>query len=315
MKTYFLNAQKLPLVIESAGRDKSIAHLSEIIADQRVLLRENLLRYGAILFRGFDGREIEEFERVARLFSGRDFFSYAGGVSPRISLNGGIYASTEYPPDLPLALHNGLSYSENFPRHLYFFCHTAPAQGGETTLGDNRRILQNITPKTAGLFKYKGVRCDRYLIDDTDSQYSWQAAFETRDKAAAESVCRQIGAEFEWKKNGGLRVSQIRPATVKHPETGEEVWFNQADGFHPSNLDAETRHRCAESGEEFRLNAHFGDGLQIAELMLEQIRCVIAEETVPHRWQTGDILILDNLLTAHGRMPFSGARKICLAMT
>ncbi len=38
------------------------------------------------------------------------------------------------------------------------------------------------------------------------------------------------------------------------------------------------------------------------------------EETVPHRWQRGDVLVLDNLLAAHGRMPFSGARKIALAM-
>ncbi|NJM52790.1 MAG: TauD/TfdA family dioxygenase [Blastocatellia bacterium] len=31
--------------------------------------------------------------------------------------------------------------------------------------------------------------------------------------------------------------------------------------------------------------------------------------------EKGDILILDNILTAHGRMPFSGQRKIMLAMT
>jgi alpha-ketoglutarate-dependent taurine dioxygenase len=49
--------------------------------------------------------------------------------------------------------------------------------------------------------------------------------------------------------------------------------------------------------------------------MLEQIREVLQKETIPHRWQTGDILILDNMLAAHGRMPFSGARRIALAMT
>jgi alpha-ketoglutarate-dependent taurine dioxygenase len=32
-------------------------------------------------------------------------------------------------------------------------------------------------------------------------------------------------------------------------------------------------------------------------------------------WQKGDILVLDNRLTAHGRMPFSGAKKIVLAMS
>jgi hypothetical protein len=100
--------------------------------------------------------------------------------------------------------------------------------------------LRAITPKTVGLFKYKQVRYDRNLTNDKDSDYSWQAAFETEDKTAVENHCRQIGAEFEWKANGNLLVSQTRPATATHPETGEEVWFNQADGFHPSNLDTET---------------------------------------------------------------------------
>ncbi|CAA9420643.1 MAG: SyrP-like protein [uncultured Pyrinomonadaceae bacterium] len=315
IKTYFLNSQKLPLVAESDNQDKSLKKLSDLAMTQRDFFRAALLRHGAVLLRGFDVRTIDEFERFVRLFSGADFFNYAGGVSPRRALSGGVYTSTEYPPHLALALHNELSYSDVSPRHLYFFCHTAPETGGATTLGDSRQILRNINPKTLGLFKYKRVRYDRNLIDDANSDYSWQAAFETDDKAAVENQCRVISAEFDWKAHGNLRVSQTRPATATHPETGEEVWFNQADGFHPSNLDAETRGWFVENGEDFRLDAHFGDGSPIAASMLEEIRQVLQKETIPHQWQASDILILDNMLTAHGRMPFSGARRIALAMT
>jgi alpha-ketoglutarate-dependent taurine dioxygenase len=35
---------------------------------------------------------------------------------------------------------------------------------------------------------------------------------------------------------------------------------------------------------------------------------------VPVPWQAGDILVVDNMLACHGRMPFSGPRKILLAM-
>ncbi|HLM59802.1 MAG TPA: TauD/TfdA family dioxygenase [Pyrinomonadaceae bacterium] len=314
IKTYFLNAQKLPLVVESDNSDKSLGKVSDLAA-QRDFFGASLLRHGAVLLRGFEIRAIEEFENFVRVFSGKDFFNYAGGVSPRHALTNGVYTSTEYPAHLPLSLHNELSYSEISPRHLYFFCHTVPETGGATTLGDSRRILRNINPKTVELFKHKNIRYDRNLVNEKNSDYSWQAAFETDDKETVENHCRKIGACFEWKENGKLRVSQTRPATALHPETGEEVWFNQADGFHPSNLEAETREWFAANNEEFRLDARFGDGSPIAVEMLEQIREVLKNETVPHQWQTGDILILDNMLTAHGRMPFSGARRIALAMT
>jgi alpha-ketoglutarate-dependent taurine dioxygenase len=315
IKTYFLNSQKLPLVVESSGQDKSVKKLSDIATAHGDFFRLSLLQHGAVLLRGFEVRAIDEFENFVRLFSGADFFNYAGGVSPRRALSGGVYTSTEYPSHLALALHNELSYSDISPRHLYFFCLTAPEAGGATTLGDSRRILQNICPKTVGLFKLKNVRYDRNLPDEKGSDYSWQAAFETDDKETVENHCREIGADFEWKANGNLRVSQTRPATATHPETGEEVWFNQADGFHPSNLDAETRRWFVSNNEEFRLDSHFGDGSPIAVLMLDEIRRVLQKETIPHHWQTGDILILDNMLAAHGREPFSGARRIALAMT
>ena len=315
IRTYFLNSQKLPLVVEPETFNKSAYLLNELARSHRDFFRERLLRYGALLFRGFEVTEAAEFEDFVRRFSGKELLDYAGGVSPRRSLNKGVYTSTEYPPQLALGLHNELSYSKVYPRQLYFFSHTAPSNSGETTLGDSRKILQNIRSKIVGLFKHKQIRYDRILHPDKGSGYSWQDAFETGDKTEVEKICGRAGADFCWQKNDILRISQTRPATACHPETGEEVWFNQADGFHPSNLDAETQKTLDESGERPRLNCFFGDDSYICGLMLEHVRGVLQNETVLHRWQTGDILIVDNLLTAHGRMPFSGARKILLAMT
>jgi alpha-ketoglutarate-dependent taurine dioxygenase len=48
--------------------------------------------------------------------------------------------------------------------------------------------------------------------------------------------------------------------------------------------------------------------------MLDEVRAAITAERREHQWQAGDVLVLDNLLIAHGRAPFTGSRKIALAM-
>ena len=252
---------------------------------------------------------------------GEGLFDYAGGASPRRSLGGAestVYSSTEYPPEMTLALHNELSYTDAFPSRLYFCCLVAPQSGGETTLADSRRILAVIDPSVVESFKTRKVRYVRNLSPEKGSGYSWQEALETDSSDEAESGCQRIGADWEWLPGGILRMSQVRPATAIHPVTGEEVWFNQADGFHPSALDEATYRSMLDhcgSEDAFRLNVTYGDRTPIARDALEHVRSVLRAETVPHRWQQGDVVVLDNLLAAHGRMPFTGPRKIAVAMT
>jgi alpha-ketoglutarate-dependent taurine dioxygenase len=58
----------------------------------------------------------------------------------------------------------------------------------------------------------------------------------------------------------------------------------------------------------------FGDGHRIEETMLYEIRQAFDEEAVVFSWQKGDLLVLDNMLVAHGRRPYTGSRRILLAM-
>ena len=61
--------------------------------------------------------------------------------------------------------------------------------------------------------------------------------------------------------------------------------------------------------------AFFGDGTPICPTVIVSVRRAIDAETVVHHWQAGDLLIVDNRLAAHGRMPFRGLRRIAVAMT
>jgi alpha-ketoglutarate-dependent taurine dioxygenase len=298
----------LPFVVEPDGRDAAA-------------MRGHLTSHGALLFRGWGVEDLDGFQRFVAAFSGDAApFGYAGGASPRHRLSdaGAVYSSTEYPPEMTLSLHNELSYADVWPTTLFFFCLVPAARGGATSIADSRRILAALDPELVEAFRRRRLRYIRNLSPVQGSGYSWQDAFETGDPAEAELGCERIGAEFEWQEGGVLRISQVRDATARHPETGEEVWFNQADGFHPSALLPDVYEAAlAEVGSEdrFRLNVTYGDGEPIERGALDHIRTVLRAQTIPHLWEAGDILVLDNMLTAHGRLPFEGPRRIALAMT
>jgi hypothetical protein len=91
------------------------------------------------------------------------------------------------------------------------------------------------------------------------------------------------------------------------------IWFNQAHLFHVSSLDSEIRDLLLSGGEPPR-NAFYGDGTPIDDSDLDAIRAAYEKETVVFRWQKRDVLLLDNMLTAHGRKPYRGARQIVVGM-
>jgi hypothetical protein len=320
MKTSFLNQQKLPLIVEIDEAREPRARPEAVVEAclrHREFLHDQLLKWGALLIRGCPTLAPPDFARFVREFSGKSLIDYAGGASPRVKLGGGVYTSTEYPQHYTLSLHNELSYTYRWPDHLYFCCITASGQGGETSLGNSRAILKAMDEKVVSEFKRRKIKYVRNLHGGANSGYSWQEAFETDDKRLIEAHCRAGGICFKWGDDGGLTLSEVRPATTRHPVTGEEVWFNQADGFHPSAIERETYELLISTmkEDEFRLNSFYGDGEPLDLSALNHAREVIRGEVVLFPWQVGDILILDNLLTAHGRMPFTGTRKIHLAMT
>ena len=283
--------------------------LRKLVVEQTARFRSILETDGVLLISGID-LSADDFRNFVTSFSGKELSSYVGGVSPRSPLGDRVYTSTEYPSDIELALHNELSYSPVFPNHIYFFCETVPEFGGATTIGDSNSILQSIDDEIAERFRKLGVRYERHLCGTPGGGYSWQEAFETDDRNLVERQCVRIGAGFKWLPDNSLCVSQMGPGTIFHPLTGKEVWFNQAVGFHASNIPFAER-----SQTKLRLTSFFADGSEIPASAIDHIREVLGEHTLDHKWRRSDILVLDNVRMAHGRRAFSGNRRILVAMT
>ena len=299
----------LPLVLEPAVDALS---LPEWTMNNRDFIVQKLRTHGAILFRGFNTNSVEEFEQFLRLLVG-DLLEYSYRSTPRTEVSSRIYTSTEYPAHQSIPLHNEMSYTRDWPMMLGFFCVEAASEGGETPIADSRRVFNLIAPAIRETFISKGVMYVRNYGEALD--LSWQDVFQTTDRAEVEAYCRKTGIEFEWKDNDILRTSQVCQAVANHPQTREPVWFNQAHLFHVSSLERQVRDSLLSlAAHEPPRNAYYGDGTPIEEGALEQIREIYAREAVVFQWQKHDILLLDNMLAAHGRRPFRGSRKIVVGM-
>jgi alpha-ketoglutarate-dependent taurine dioxygenase len=300
----------LPLLLTPA---QPRVRLAQWAAQSTGLIEDHLRRYGALLFRGFGVNTPELFEEVVRAVTPR-LLTYTERSTPRTSVGGEIYTATEYPADRHIPLHNENSYSHAFPRRLWFCCTQPAERGGETPLADSREVLRRLTPQTRARFDEKGVMYVRNYGQGID--LDWQTAFQTASRPAVEEYCRGAGIEFEWRGEGRLRTRQVRPAIRVAPETGEPVWFNQAHLFHVSALEegvrADLLRTTAE--EDLTRNAFYGDGSAVAVETLEEIRGAYRACAVTFQWQRGDVLLVNNLLTAHGRTPYEGARRVLVAM-
>ncbi|HSN99259.1 MAG TPA: condensation domain-containing protein, partial [Candidatus Nanopelagicales bacterium] len=223
VRTEYLDIGPLPLVVSPNLEDVDLATWAARSAD---FLDRELLTHGGILFRGFAVPSAAAFERFVNCVT-PDLVNYVEGSSPRIMVGDKVYTSTEYPPEFFVSLHNELSYAHKWPSRIFFYCHTEPQQGGETPIADSRKVWQRIDPEVRRKFEAKGVIYTRNLHGDRGAGLSWQTVFETNDREAVEAYCREGGIELRWKEDGGLATRQVRRATVRHPTTGEPVWFNQ----------------------------------------------------------------------------------------
>jgi alpha-ketoglutarate-dependent taurine dioxygenase len=316
--------ETLPLVVRPKKHDADLGALAKDVVEE---LRRKLLEHGALLFRDFPVRSAADFQRVIDALSLGPSLDYIGGDSPRTKITGSVYTSTEAPRSFKIPLHNELSFVSRYPKHILFFCDVAPEERGETIIADARRVYRTIDEAVRRRFEDKGLKYvsayygkSRLMDVVNPSHKSWRQVFETDDPARVEQLCREHDFAFEWHGDNWIRITQTRPATMNHPETGEHVWFSQPHlyDFNPRLLGyfQWAGAKLFYAQKHTRLHEVFhADGSPIARADLYHLLDTLDACTVRFPWKRGDVLLLDNILAMHGREPFSGERRILAAMT
>ncbi|GAA4671116.1 TauD/TfdA family dioxygenase [Phytohabitans rumicis] len=276
-------------------------------------LRRHLREHGAVLLRGYGVGGVDGFDSAVRAIAGSPL-PYTERSSPRSTIAGNVYTSTDYPPNEEIFLHNENSYQARWPLTLFFYCLRPPDTLGATPLADTREVYRAIDPAVREEFAVRGWM----VVRNFSSGYgvAWQQVFGTDDRSEVVAYCTRNGMEAEWVGARDLRTRACRRAVHQHPVTGDTVWFNHVTFFHVTTLAPDVCAGLREMLDEADLptNTYYGDGAPIPDDVVAHLRAAYRGAQRRFDWQPEDILVVDNMLAAHGREPFTGHRKIAVAM-
>lgn len=276
-------------------------------------IRAAVAEHGAVLLRGLPIGDRAAAVAAVRAVIGTGM-PEREGFAPRDRYAPGVYSSSHWPADEPMCMHHELSYVATTPRLLAFACVVPPVSGGVTATADARAVLRDLSPDLVDRFDRLGWRLARRY--NPMIGIPWQDAFGVDERAGVDAYCAENDLTAVWHEDGTVSTAQTRPAVLAHPDTGERCWFNQIAFLNEWTLDPGVRDfltgEFGPGGLPF--NTFFGDGTPLDRDAVEHIGEVYERHTVREPWRRGDLLVLDNLRTAHSREPYGGEREIVVGL-
>jgi len=282
-------------------------------AEHKDALRALIAEHGSIMVRGLSLRDAAEVGAVFRRLANGLMIEREAFATRRI-YGDGVYSSATWPANQPMCMHHELSYTFEFPGLMLFACLSAPTTGGATAVADSRAVLDALPAELVTRFERDGWMLTRSYNDEIGATVA--EAFGTEDRGAVESYCRANAIGFEWQPDGELHTWQRRSAVVHHPVTGQRCWFNQIAFLNEWTIDPEVREYLVDmyGADGLPFNTRFGNGDPIGADVVQLLNQVYEDNTVREPWQAGDLMLVDNIRTAHSREAYEGPREILVGM-
>jgi alpha-ketoglutarate-dependent taurine dioxygenase len=282
-------------------------------AEHRDALRAVVAEHGSVLVRGLGLRDETEIGAVFQQLA-TGLMTEKEAFAPRRTYSDGVYSSSKWPPNQPMCMHHELSYTLEVPGLMLFACLIAPTDGGATAVADSPTVLDALPPELIERFEREGWLLTRNYNDEIGASFA--EAFGTEDRGAVESYCRANAIQFEWQPDGGLRTRQRRRAVVRHPVTGQRCWFNQIAFLNEWTIAPEVHEYLVDvyGADGLPFNTRFGNGGPIGEDVVQLLNEIYEANTAREPWRAGDLMLVDNVRTAHSREPFEGPREVLVAM-
>ena len=284
-------------------------------AENRDAIRATVTEQGSVMIRGLGLRDAAEAGAVFRQLAPAGLMTEREAFASRQTYAQGVYSSSKWPVNQPMCMHHELSYLLQPPSLLMFACLSAPTTGGATAVADSTAVLDALPTRLVERFEQQGWLLTRSYNDELGASFA--DAFGTDDRGTVETYCRANSIDFEWQRDGGLRTWQRRRAIVRHPITGRPCWFNQIGFLNEWTMAPEVHEYLVDvyGADGLPFNTRFGNGDPIDEDVVQLLNDAYEANTVREPWQAGDLLVVDNVRTAHSREPFTGPRDVVVGMS
>jgi hypothetical protein len=258
--------------------------------------------------------DFDEMEKLSKTVSGKGMW-YEGGANLRGYLEKNVY-DTGAPRHADLHYHHEMAYVKESTKWLAFLCEHAPKdpEKGATFIADNVKTTDDLMSTNFGQkLKEKGLCYIRKLPDlkyfkdnnlDSSIVYNyWQTSMGTDDMDEAVEVANRMGLDVEWEESpifGRYMVTKFYVSAFEYcPYTDRNLLYaSLADDYMwfdtwPGVMDLPHWERP--------LKLNFGDDEVMTREEKQEFVDVYDRHGVPIWWKKGDIAVICNFRTAHGR--------------
>ena len=306
------DGQPFPLVLECRG-SAGLEATERWLAAQRAELIDRAGHVGAILFRGFPLASAEDFDRFVGHFRAAELSVRPVAVERRprqlhaAHLHGQRSAERR---DYLSASRDGADAGLSVASVLLL--RTAGRSGGRdadlplgrvmAAVGSARAAVRaRLRAKGAALYERHAAGQRPGLRHGT--QLAKHAARSSR--AEAEARLSGLGYRWEWTEDGCLRATTPVLPAVRAIGGGRKAFFNQLIAAFHGWKDARNDPSKAIT---------FGDGTPLDRTAVNTAVELANELSFDVAWQAGDVALVNNFVSMHGRRPFSGTRRVLASL-
>ena len=295
------------------GQALEDAALLNWVEKNKVKIEDELKIHGAILFRDMGVNDDQSFDRFIRAFDWPSF-TYEESLSNAVRRNRTelVFTANEAPPDVSIFLHHEMAQTPIYPSKLFFYCELASQSGGSTPICRSDVLLEHLRreiPNFVSACEDRGVKYSQTMPSDNDLKSgqgrSWGSTLSATSQEQAETKLRKLSYQWQWRDDGSLSVITPQLPAIRALDDGRKVFFNQLIAAFRGWQDARN------VGEK---SICFGDNSPISNEDMEVVIRLSDLLTFDVPWQTGDIVLIDNFVTMHGRRPFEGQRRVLASL-